>query len=172
MKLIIMCLINYTANVNAGDRYKVTPLHVASLHGHSDCVRLFLDTGANVNAGTMDYNRPGVYKSRLLSKFYSPSLKNLLFGLEFLLKMQILLNLASHFSKRYDSGVCTEKSLTIEKVQILVNPAPGPFFPLPPSLKLTIHFVCAPSTFYVSVLPFVFQDPGFRDEAIALYRLF
>ncbi|XP_071792618.1 ankyrin repeat and SOCS box protein 18-like isoform X1 [Asterias amurensis] len=59
---IAKMLLEDGADVNTGDRYKVTPLHTACLHGHSDCVRLFIDAGADVNAGTEDYNRPGVFK--------------------------------------------------------------------------------------------------------------
>ncbi|XP_038070659.1 delta-latroinsectotoxin-Lt1a-like [Patiria miniata] len=55
-------LLENGADVNIGDRYKVTPLHVACVNGYRDCVRLFIDSGANVNAGTLDYNRPGVYR--------------------------------------------------------------------------------------------------------------
>ncbi|XP_022086486.1 serine/threonine-protein phosphatase 6 regulatory ankyrin repeat subunit A-like [Acanthaster planci] len=59
---IASLLLENGADVNVGDRYSVTPLHAACVNGHRDCVRLFIDAGANVNAGTLDYNRPGVYR--------------------------------------------------------------------------------------------------------------
>lgn len=56
----------FQAHVQSGDRYNVTPLHGAALNGHRECVRLLINAGAKVNEGTLDYNRPGAFRSKFL----------------------------------------------------------------------------------------------------------
>ena len=43
------------ANLNARDRAGRTPMHLASLEGHSDVVRELATRGANVDAEAMDW---------------------------------------------------------------------------------------------------------------------
>jgi len=48
-------LIDHQANVNALDYGKSTPLHLASIKGHHQCIKLLIDHQANVNA--LDINK-------------------------------------------------------------------------------------------------------------------
>jgi ankyrin repeat protein len=49
-----------TANVNAKDRFDVTPLHTAAELGHEECLALLLKGGADCNISTK-YSKHGSY---------------------------------------------------------------------------------------------------------------
>ncbi len=46
------------AEVNAVDRYEMTAAHVAAYYGHTDCLRLLLDRGADLDLRDRDGHRP------------------------------------------------------------------------------------------------------------------
>ena len=54
MKLVLeqylLCFLS--ADVDACDRYDITPLHMAAEGGHFECLQLLLDAGANCNVPT------------------------------------------------------------------------------------------------------------------------
>ena len=42
----------FTAEIDACDRYDITPLHMAAEGGYYECLRFLLDAGANCNVAT------------------------------------------------------------------------------------------------------------------------
>jgi len=54
-----MCCCCYvlTADVNAMDMYRVSPVHLAAENGHLLCLRALLDAGASCNTGTAEKKR-------------------------------------------------------------------------------------------------------------------
>jgi ankyrin repeat protein len=51
-------LISRCADVNATDKNRNTPLHIASLNGHASVVDMLLKNGANVNATNKNMETP------------------------------------------------------------------------------------------------------------------
>jgi ankyrin repeat protein len=45
----VRSLIGHNANVNQGDNYNYTPLHLACMHGHGEVACMLIDHNANVN---------------------------------------------------------------------------------------------------------------------------
>ncbi|TDY72166.1 ankyrin repeat protein [Leptospira meyeri] len=54
----IKLLIQFKANVNVKNNAGMTPLHIASLHGYTDCVKILLDAGAFPNERDKKYKHP------------------------------------------------------------------------------------------------------------------
>ena len=51
---MIRILLEYDSPIDPTDRSKTTPLHLASSNGHTDCVKVLLEMGADVNIKNAD----------------------------------------------------------------------------------------------------------------------
>ncbi len=49
-RMLLILSQNKLYDVNSNDEYGMSPLHIALLYGHDECVDLLLKYGANINA--------------------------------------------------------------------------------------------------------------------------